>query len=93
MAENPDDLAACGGPRERWVPEDPLVAAARELDDPRITAVDLTDLICSATQCPAVVGGVLVYFDSSHLTATYSRTLAPFLDAPLTDAVARAQAG
>jgi hypothetical protein len=26
------------------------------------------------------VGGVVVYFDGEHLTATYSRTLAPYLE-------------
>lgn len=41
--------------------------------------VDLSDFICRRETCPPVVGGVLVYRDSNHLTATYAKTLAPFL--------------
>jgi hypothetical protein len=87
VAEHPDDLSACSAPRERWVPRDPLFAAARALDRPGIHAVDLNDRICSADRCSAVVGGVLVYFDGSHMTATYSRTLAPYLARPVRDAL------
>jgi hypothetical protein len=79
VAEHPDDLGACSGPRSTWVPRDPQYEAARALDRPRIRTVDLNDRICAATRCSSVVGGVLVYFDGSHLTATYSRTLAPYL--------------
>jgi peptidoglycan/LPS O-acetylase OafA/YrhL len=87
VAEHADDLTACSGPRERWVPRDPLFAAARELDRPQIRTVDLNDRICSADRCSAVVGGVLVYFDGSHLTATFSRTLAPYLAGPVREAL------
>jgi hypothetical protein len=41
--------------------------------------LDLSELICKRDSCPPVVGGVLVYRDSNHLTATYAKTLAPFL--------------
>ena len=41
--------------------------------------VDLTDHICGPTVCSAVTGGVITYFDASHLTATYAATLAPYL--------------
>jgi hypothetical protein len=39
--------------------------------------------------CHAVTGGVITYFDGSHLTATYSHTLAPYLDPPITGLLAR----
>ena len=51
-----------------------------KLDDPRAELVDLTDHICGPTTCHAVNGGVITYFDASHLTATYSHTLAPYLE-------------
>jgi len=54
-----------------------------------VTTADLTDRICTASRCPAVVGGVLAYFDGSHLTATYSRTLAPYLAGPVREALSR----
>ncbi len=80
MAEHPDDLAACSGPRERWVPRDPLVEAARAAGSPRVQTVDLNDYLCDADRCAAAVGGVTVYSDASHLTRTYATTLAPYLE-------------
>ncbi|MPZ12285.1 MAG: acyltransferase family protein [Kiloniellaceae bacterium] len=37
--------------------------------------LDLTDRFCTDTECPPVIGNVMVYYDSSHVTATYMRTL------------------
>ncbi len=45
----------------------------------RAAMVDLSDRYCSDTSCPAVVGGVLVYRDSTHITATWASTLEPYL--------------
>jgi hypothetical protein len=40
-------------------------------------------ILCPRTprgrRCPAVVGNALVYRDTYHLSATYARTLAPWL--------------
>ncbi|MFL6136509.1 MAG: acyltransferase family protein [Frankiaceae bacterium] len=41
----------------------------------------LTRYFCDATKCHALIGGVVVYFDSHHLTRTYSRSLARYLGA------------
>jgi hypothetical protein len=48
-----------------------------------IEVLDPAPVICPGARCPAVVGDVLVYRDDNHLTATYSRTLAPWLSAHL----------
>lgn len=42
-----------------------------------ITIIDLRHLICPKQQCPAVIGNIVVWRDSHHLTATYARSLAP----------------
>lgn len=47
-------------------------------------AVNMTDYFCTASVCPLVVGGVFVYRDAQHITATYSRSLAPWLLRSLT---------
>ena len=83
LAQHPDDFTACGGSRDEWVPDDALVEAARDLAEPDVRVVDLTDYLCSATVCDPAVGGVTVYFDASHVTATYMGTLARFLLPPL----------
>ena len=47
--------------------------------------VDLTDAICPTDPCAAVIGQVVVYRDTNHLTATYARTLASRLYEALDD--------
>jgi peptidoglycan/LPS O-acetylase OafA/YrhL len=44
-----------------------------------VPVVDLGDLYCKNGKCPMAVGHVLVYLDEHHITATWSRTIAPFL--------------
>ncbi|MDI1461319.1 acyltransferase family protein [Catellatospora sp. KI3] len=43
------------------------------------TVIDPTAWLCTDL-CPPIVGDTLVYLDDSHLTATYSRLLAPLLE-------------
>jgi hypothetical protein len=43
----------------------------------------MTDAICGPETCAPVVGNVLVWRDSHHLTASYSRTIAPALERAL----------
>jgi peptidoglycan/LPS O-acetylase OafA/YrhL len=79
VAANAENWAVCSGSRSEWASLDPLVTAAAKADDERIQTVDLTDLICDPERCNGVTGGVVTYFDASHLTATYAATLAPYL--------------
>ncbi|MFD0202953.1 MULTISPECIES: acyltransferase family protein [Saccharothrix] len=82
LERHPDDPAACDTPRAQAVGSatDPLADAATGL--PGVRLVDLTDWICRADTCPAVVGNVVVYRDN-HLTDTYVRSLADPLVAAL----------
>ncbi|TDQ45510.1 acyltransferase family protein [Actinorugispora endophytica] len=50
-----------------------VLAASRPGNDALV--IDLSDRFCAEDVCPAVVGNVIVYRDSHHLTATYSRLL------------------
>ncbi|MCK9794992.1 acyltransferase [Isoptericola sp. 4D.3] len=80
-AEDPadvGDLDGCAVPRERALVGRDLVDAAAERV-PGVDVVDLTDRYCGAESCPAVIGNVMVYRDTNHVTDTYARSLAPFL--------------
>jgi peptidoglycan/LPS O-acetylase OafA/YrhL len=46
-------------------------------------AIDPAPVVCPDGLCHAVMGNALVYRDDNHLTATYARTLWPWLDAAL----------
>lgn len=77
--------ASCGGARSAWAPPDPMAGAVAEVADPDVRLVDLNDLFCSPDECFPVIGGVLVYIDTLHFGATFSRSIAPYL-APALDA-------
>ncbi len=69
------------------MPADPLVTAVDQMHDPGVSTLDLADHFCGPTVCPAVIGDVPVYFDNSHLTATYARTLVPYIEPALDHAL------
>ena len=83
LAQHPDDVRACDGPREEWLPADQSESAVERVGSPRVTFLDLTDHICPEETCSAVIGGVVTYFDGSHMTATYAGTLDRYLGPPL----------
>jgi hypothetical protein len=56
----------------------PAVVAAHAV--PAATLVNMNALICAPKTCSPIVGNVLVYRDTHHLTATYVRTMTPYLD-------------
>jgi len=49
--------------------------------------VDMNDQICSTPMCPVVRNGAVVFTDDNHLTASFSRTLAPALAPRLARAI------
>jgi peptidoglycan/LPS O-acetylase OafA/YrhL len=73
------DLRRCGFPRGAAVARARvLAAAARRARGVRV--IDTAGQFCLRRLCPAVIGDVLVYRQTGHITATYARTLAPWLE-------------
>ena len=72
--ESMADPVDCALPRSEALVADPYADAAASLGRP---VLDLSDQFCDSSWCYAVVGGVVVYVDYSHLTAEYSSLLAP----------------
>jgi peptidoglycan/LPS O-acetylase OafA/YrhL len=68
----------CSLPRDTALRDDGLADAVAL--DPYSHLVDLNDFMCDEAVCSMVVGGVVTTRDGSHLTATYARSLAPYLD-------------
>jgi hypothetical protein len=71
-------LRRCAFPR-RAATERSAAIAAGAARVPRIEVVDVSGRFCVRRLCPAVIGNVLVYRNSGHVTATYAATLAPWL--------------
>jgi hypothetical protein len=94
LAEHASDREVCDGTPTTWYGIDPLYDAAAELQLPRLINQATSQWFCTATLCPAVIGSVVVYADRSHMTATYARSLAPYLYAPIATALGlRSQPG
>jgi peptidoglycan/LPS O-acetylase OafA/YrhL len=80
---NPKNPLACAVDRAAAQPPDPLAAAVAAIANPRISYLDLTDYMCDAQKCYAVVGNVAVYYDLDHLNKEFSRSLRPMIAAGL----------
>ncbi len=78
VSDHLDELDACAFARAEGYRRPPInreaAAAVRGVE-----LIDSQPVVCPGARCPAVIGDVLVYRDDNHLTATYSRTLAPWL--------------
>lgn len=81
---HPEDWSSCAYPRNDGRGTESLEDAARQVDGAEV--VNVNRWICPTEKCPAAIGGVLVYRQGTHLTATYVRSLAPALHRALIDA-------
>jgi peptidoglycan/LPS O-acetylase OafA/YrhL len=67
-----DWAADCVPSRERVLRQNNLYVAAKLLG---IEVLDFSEYFCDAQRCPVMIGGVLVYRDSHHMTATFAKSL------------------
>lgn len=49
--------------------------------------IDMRDAYCVDGICPTIIGNMMVYFDSNHVTTAYSRSIAPFFSQRVLDAL------
>lgn len=88
VAEHMDDPEACTFDRDEGTKASakPVqLAAAKRV--PGVRTIDMVDYICPDDECVPVIGHVLVYRQTSHLTDTYVRTLTDDLAEQLVPAV------
>ncbi|WP_314422921.1 acyltransferase family protein [uncultured Microbacterium sp.] len=71
-----DATSACDVPREEVLAAENPADAFSDV----VTVVDFTPWLCPWDMCRATIGNIAVYIDDNHLSRTYARTLAPFLD-------------
>jgi len=78
VSEHLKELRRCAFARGRAAARAEAVSAVvRTVDGVR--ALDLSEQLCLAELCPSVIGDVLVYRNSGHLTASFAATLGPWL--------------
>ncbi|WP_330229997.1 acyltransferase [Nocardia sp. NBC_00508] len=72
------DRISCGMPRTAALDEvNPALEFAAPF--PNVFPLDLSDAVCEREVCAVAEGNILIYHDEHHLTASYSRSLAPEL--------------
>ena len=75
---------ACTSTREVALRPD---ASSRAAEGTQRPVIDLSNWFCDASRCFGMVGAVRVYRDASHMSGLYSKTLAPYMEAEIRDAL------
>ncbi|MEV0456254.1 acyltransferase family protein [Catellatospora methionotrophica] len=83
---NRDRLSACAYDRARHDADRGYRAQREAVAGTGVPMIDLFDAVCPVGPCAPVIGNVVVYRETSHLTATYVRTMAPRVAVALTAA-------
>ena len=76
---SPEAVASCNPKRAAAVNRSRQDAIRRMADANGVQVVETTPWFCTDTVCPAIVGGIPVYRDTNHITATYSAFLGTVL--------------
>jgi hypothetical protein len=84
VSANREKLTKCAVSRELALTASAVALQTEAAKDIKnLHLINLNDAICPTDRCAPVIGGVLVYRDNSHLTASYVHTLTPRLHAAL----------
>ncbi|TCI97373.1 acyltransferase family protein [Aeromicrobium sp. IC_218] len=88
VGSNEGHLTRCAVDRDKaystvWSVED-AEAAVDGVEG--VGLVDMNGWVCPGEQCAPIIGDVLVYYDTHHVTATYTKTMRPFLEPQLAKA-------
>jgi hypothetical protein len=92
LARNLRSADRCASDREEVVASSRLEVERGIAADLGADYVDTTDWLCAGTKCPTMIGDILLYRDSTHITTVASSWFRPLLEASL-DGVLPAPAG
>lgn len=81
LISNPDTVTECAFPRDAAIATAGTGQQELMALRPTMPVVDLTNAICPTETCSPVVGDVVVWRDTNHLSATYVRSLRDLVQA------------
>jgi peptidoglycan/LPS O-acetylase OafA/YrhL len=91
LARHPADIQQCSlardDPGSRLNAFAPRHLEAEAVQRAGAILIDPSVWFCTATTCPPVINGIVVYCDNTHPTATYTKWLSPVLSAALEKAI------
>ncbi|MET9440100.1 acyltransferase family protein [Streptomyces sp. NPDC006610] len=80
LAKGADHLPSCSPKAENVIDRAEFRTMEREVaEEHGARVVDTVPAFCADGYCPAVIGGHVVYWDYSHMSGSYSKSLAPYL--------------
>jgi len=83
-AANARQLYKCDGVETKAVIEQKRRAMiAGKAAENGIRVINPTPWFCAKKTCPVVIGNILVYKDTNHMSVPYARALAPLVDRAL----------
>lgn len=71
---HPDEMSVCSVERRTSLADSDPAAQRSDLPS-NVTLIDVDHLICDDRDCPATIGDMVVYWDLSHLSATFAQSL------------------
>jgi hypothetical protein len=77
------DVTPCQTSRAAALTWSHLILEQTAVEESGAALVDMTDRVCPWDPCPVLLGGMIVYRDAFHMTATFAASLAPSLLAAL----------
>ncbi len=69
---------ACAMRRSGALDQDPAAVAAARMRSSRVQILDMTRYLCDRSRCFPVIGGALVYKDTTHMLGPFATTLGPY---------------
>jgi peptidoglycan/LPS O-acetylase OafA/YrhL len=80
LSENVSSVGNCAFSRERGIRQSRLDTNVAAAVDNGAQVLDVTNWMCTDKACPVIVGNLLVYRDSNHITTKYAEWLTPLID-------------
>ncbi len=87
LSAHPKDALDCATPVSKAIQTDWLSQEIAMTMEEKIPFIDPDLWICPTSPCPVVLGNLLIYMDSGHLTATFSAALASNLQKAISVAI------
>ena len=87
LSDHLDDSSACAVPRDQAVLSGHIAAEVNGARSIGALFVDTSNWFCTPTECPMVIGNVLVLRDETHLTSAATNFVRPLVAAALAPAL------
>ncbi len=81
LSENVSSVRNCAFARDKGIRQSRLDTNIAAAVDNGAQVLDVTNWMCTDKVCPVIVGNLLVYRDTNHITTKYAEWLAPLIDA------------